>query len=879
MSLGETTVDSYAAWRDRFARERLRTLYYLGLVANPVFFISDLLFYRAHLSVLLMLRVILEAGFLLVFVQHVYRPSRVNPKIPLILWIVIGNLCIAHMTVFLGGFTSPYYNGLNLVFLAAAVIVPISWRAHLTAQAITLAYYYGINLLHPLGPTAQDAAVQNSFFLIWTCVACLFSVTLYEELQTAEFHSRERERCAREELEVSHRKLIELDRLKDQFFANISHELRTPLTVSFGAFKTLLKQPLSPDSYGVVQSGLRNTARLLYLINELLELARFESGRSDMRKVCVDLVALVKNVAANFESSGRRRIFIEGAEDAIPLEVDVRKMMKVIYNLLANAFKFSDSDQAEVRIRLRSENTHVAIAIEDNGIGIPEDHLERIFERFTQVEGDAMRRFEGSGIGLALVKEIVTLHQGHITVQSVQGKGSVFTVTLPRGLSRDMVPIEDDEAFVLPSVGLDERAAGSAILDQGAAESQETKADRPLVLVVDDNPDMRSYLSRLLADDYRVMTASNGIEGLAYAQEHGPALVVTDIMMPVMTGYDLLRAMRQHEALAKVPVILLTARAGTDAPVESLEAGADDYVSKPFHEEELLARISNQLRIHRQERELEVRAKELEDLYAKLESANVELRDLNVRKSEFVSIVSHDLRTPLAAINGFVENLLCELGGPLSPKQRQYLERIQVNIGRLVRMINDLLDLAKIEAGTIEFRPRPTSINAVVDTLMESVGIVARQNGIQLCYAPGPRDWLLHADPDKLTQILTNLIHNACKFTAAGGEVRIQLSKETDGYVRICVADTGCGIAPEEIEQVFEKFYSGRSLGSERRGTGLGLAIAKHFVDLHHGRIWVESAPRQGSRFYFTIPVHSEMNTGTSSSGHVSSGSDSASLI
>ena len=878
MSPGGTTVDSYAAWRDRFARERLRTLYYLGLVANPVFFLSDLLFYREHLFALGSLRAVLETGFLLVFVQQVYRPSRVNPKIPLMLWILIGNLCIAQMTVFLGGFTSPYYNGLNLVFLAAAVIVPISWRTHLTAQLITLTYYYGINLLYPLGSTAQDAAIQNSFFLLWTCVACLFSVTFYEQLQTAEFHSRERERCAREELEVSHRKLVELDRLKDEFFANISHELRTPLTVSFGAFKTLLKQPLSSDSYGVVQSGLRNTARLLFLINELLELARFESGRVDLRKVCVDLVALVKNVAANFESSGRQRIFLAGADEPIPLEVDVRKMMKVIYNLLANAFKFSDSDQATVWIRMRGENNHVAIAVEDTGIGIPEDQLDRIFERFTQVEGDTMRRFEGSGIGLALAKEIVTLHQGHITVHSVPGKGSTFTVTLPRGTSRDMVPLEDDETLVLPSVGSDDGSAESAGFDGSAAESRDTKGDRPLILVVDDNADMRAYLVRLLADDYRVMTASNGIEGLGCAQQHGPELVVTDIMMPVMTGYDLLRAMRQDEALCKIPVILLTARAGTEAPVESLEAGADDYVSKPFHEEELLARIKNQLRIHRQERELEARAKELEDLSARLERANAELRDLNVRKSEFVSIVSHDLRTPLTAMGGFVDNLLCELGGPLSPKQRHYLERIQVNIGRLVRMINDLLDLAKIEAGTIEFRPMPVSIKTVVDSLVETLGPVARQKDIRLLSEPSSVEGLVQADPDKLTQILTNLIHNACKFTSAGGEVRIQVSTGTAGDVQICVADTGCGIAPEEVGQVFEKFYSGRLLGSERRGTGLGLAIAKHFVDLHRGRIWVESTPQQGSRFYVTIPVHSEISKEPSTSEEITRGSDPTSV-
>ena len=301
-------LSSYDEWRRAFARDRLRTLYYLGFVANPVFLLSDLLFYRDHWPTLLTLRILIQTGLLSMFLLFVRRRTSVNPRVPLIAWVVIANICVTHMTVSLGGFTSPYYSGLNLVLLAAAVIVPISWLSHLSAQVVTLVYYYGINLLGPLPSGAEAAAVQNSFFLIWTCVACLFSVSLYEKLQTAEFQARLSERRAREELEISHHKLLELDRLKDQFFANISHEFRTPITISLGAFRTLSKSSLLPETLAVVQSGLRNTSRLLFLINELLELARFESGRANLRTVCVDLVSLVKNVAANFESSERQRI-------------------------------------------------------------------------------------------------------------------------------------------------------------------------------------------------------------------------------------------------------------------------------------------------------------------------------------------------------------------------------------------------------------------------------------------------------------------------------------------------------------------------------------------------------------------------------------------
>ncbi|MGH7257067.1 MAG: sensor histidine kinase, partial [Nitrospiraceae bacterium] len=617
-----------------------------------------------------------------------------------------------------------------------------------------------------------------------------------------------------------------------------------------GAFKTLLKSPLAKESQAVVQSGLRNTSRLLFLINELLELARFESGRADLRTTCVDLAALVTNVAANFESSERQRIFIDGASHPIPAHIDVRKMTKVLSNLLINAFKFSDPEQAKVWISLACNDTDVSISIRDNGIGIPADQFDRIFDRFIQVEGQATRRFEGSGIGLALAKEIVALHGGRIAVQSTVGEGSTFTVTLPRGIveSHSIVPIDEEDTIIpLSPEGLPPEE------DSGQMQEVSTQ-NRPLVLVVDDNADMRAYLMRLLADEYRVSTAGDGEDALQKARRLMPALVLADIMMPIMSGHDLLNALRCDDSLRTIPVILLTARAGTEARVQSLEAGADDYVSKPFSEEELLARIKNQLRIHRQERELEAKANQLQALYSKVEMINEELRELSLRKSELVSIVSHDLRTPLAAISGFVDNLLDGIAGPLTDKQRRYLDRIQSNLSRLVRMINDLLDLSKIEAGTVRLALKTFPIADFTESLVDNLQVLAREKTITLRAAIEDTRLLVCGDQDKLSQVLTNLVQNACKFTPAGGEVRLEIESCNTGFVQICVADTGCGIPPEEAAHVFDKFYRGTSSKGEARGAGLGLAIAKHFVELHQGRIWVESTPGQGSRFYLTVP-------------------------
>jgi signal transduction histidine kinase len=206
-------------------------------------------------------------------------------------------------------------------------------------------------------------------------------------------------------------------------------------------------------------------------------------------------------------------------------------------------------------------------------------------------------------------------------------------------------------------------------------------------------------------------------------------------------------------------------------------------------------------------------------------------------------------------MSGFVDNLTDEIAGPLTEKQRRYLDRIKSNIGRLVRMINDLLDLSNIEAGTVRLNAKTFPIADLAETVVDNLQGLAREKGIALRATAADRDLLVHGDPDKLTQVLTNLLQNACKFTPAGGEVRVDLAADEAGFVRVCVADTGCGISPEEAARVFDKFYRGAASRGEARGAGLGLAIAKHFVELHQGRIWVDSLRGQGSRFYFTIPV------------------------
>ena len=327
----------------------------------------------------------------------------------------------------------------------------------------------------------------------------------------------------------------------------------------------------------------------------------------ELRRQCLDFAALVRTVAANFESGERRRIHLRGLNEAVALDADPNQLKKVLYNLLANAFKFSDPDNGQVWIRLNVQNDWVELEVEDNGIGIPHDQLERIFNRFTQVEGSVTRRYEGTGIGLALVKEIVTAHKGKIAVESELGRGSTFTIALPRGAgtSDSILPIGEDESLIVPiSEGIHREGTNLATPSPYAID------DLPILLIADDNADMRAYLAHLLQSQYRVVLAKDGAEGFELSKTFHPDLIITDVMMPRMSGYDLLKAIRGDNALRSIPVIVLTARAGTEARVESWETGADDYIAKPFAENEILARVNNLIRARAQERELRQLQKE-----------------------------------------------------------------------------------------------------------------------------------------------------------------------------------------------------------------------------------------------------------------------------
>jgi PAS domain S-box-containing protein len=428
--------------------------------------------------------------------------------------------------------------------------------------------------------------------------------------------------------------LAELDRAKTAFFSNVSHEFRTPLTLMLGPLDEVLpvaNKRLSPEHYELLVVARRNGIRLLKLVNTLLDFARIEAGRAQASYQPTDIARFTAEIASAFDSTMKLaglRFSVECRPIADAMHVDRDMWEKIVLNLLSNALKFTFA--GEVALTLKPVDGAVELRVCDTGVGIPKEHLEHVFERFHRVESTQARGYEGTGIGLSLVKELVKLHGGSVRVESAVGVGSTFIVTIPTGkehlqAERTLAPRTLASTIIRAEAYIEEarRWAGDAsavtveIAMPGTSPSptspRESKAaeKRELIVVADDNADMRQYVARLLGERYEVHGAADGRLALEATQRLHPALVVADVMMPHLDGFALLRAIRDDSTLASTPVILLSARAGEESRVEGLEADADDYLIKPFAARELMARVAAHVKMANLRRETAEREERL----------------------------------------------------------------------------------------------------------------------------------------------------------------------------------------------------------------------------------------------------------------------------
>ena len=396
--------------------------------------------------------------------------------------------------------------------------------------------------------------------------------------------------------------LRELDRLKSQFVAKVSHELRTPLTLTLGPLRDLLDGAFGPLGDGVesqLQLVRRNSERLLGLVEQLLDVARLDAGRLELQLAQGNLCALVRGRVEAFlllAERNRVNLTFEASDGPVRMVLDRRELEKVVDNLLSNAIKFTEAGGSVwVTLEVPQETEEVVLRVRDTGAGISTKQLHRIFERFYRGAPDG--KIPGTGLGLALSRQLVELHGGTLSVESREGAGTCFSVTLPRGLQatvEEEVPADGDPAPT-EAIGVSTpELSVSTPLDEAASEG------RAVVLVADDNAEVRAYIRRHLEGCYTVREAADGLEALALARESTPDLVVSDVMMPGLDGIDLVRSLRRDADLMLVPVVMVTARASSESRLESLREGVDDYLVKPFDAQELLVRVENLLGRRRQ---------------------------------------------------------------------------------------------------------------------------------------------------------------------------------------------------------------------------------------------------------------------------------------
>jgi len=379
-------------------------------------------------------------------------------------------------------------------------------------------------------------------------------------------------------------RLKELDNLKTSFFANISHEFRTPLTLILSPLKDLRREFPERDIFRLMQ---QNAERLLALINQLLDLSKLEAGKMDMQLQRSDLAQFLNYLFASFESLGQNKKIIfqyEQSQLSYIADFDQDKIEKIVTNLLSNAFKFTPPN-GRVQVRVDYQKTQLLLKVQDFGIGIDPQRLPRIFDRFYQADSGDNRTYEGTGIGLALVKELVQVMKGSIHVESKVGEGSVFTVMLPM--------LEESTAVQGQVTGSINMPKEQALLVEELPIETPTNDGKEVLLIVEDNPELRAYIREIFAPHYYLLEASDGQEGLEKAIEELPDVVICDLMMPRLDGFGFCKAMKNNELTNHIPIVMLTAKATLTDRLEGLELGADDYLSKPFDREELQVRVRN----------------------------------------------------------------------------------------------------------------------------------------------------------------------------------------------------------------------------------------------------------------------------------------------
>ena len=779
-------------------------------------------------------------------------------------WAVTPMWMICWMIYHSEGSASTYYAGLCLMVIATCQLLPYKFVDALVYSLVVLgsyalACYCNVNHVFDL-----SVFFNNLYFLLLTCIVCVTTSLFFERRRFQEFRLHY-------QLDQSNRKLEEMDQLKSRFFANISHELRTPLTLVLSPVENLLQSsgetPESMrDSLTLVQ---QNALRLLRLINDLLDIVRLEEGKRFVDLKPIDLVVLVTALVDSVRQlASKKEIDIQCEVDRQPVivEGDTDRLEKVFLNLLSNAVKFTPAG-GEICVSWRVEVDKAVVSIADTGIGIARDDIQKIFQRFGQVDDSMTRKHQGLGIGLALAKDLIVEHNGTLEVRSEPGEGSVFDVTLPLSTTSQIAP---NPTTVDPLVAMFQRASHS-VLVQSKSRIFDSEPETPIdgahplvvddslnnvasqnaadVIVVDDEDDMRTWLIHVFQKKYAVRGVSSGMDGLQHARRCPPKVVVLDEMMPVMSGLEVARELRADARTKAIKILMLTAKPEEKSKIDALRAGVDDYMNKPFLAEEALSRVANLARTY--------------DLEASLRQTNLELSDtLTQLKATEAQLVQSE---KINAIGSLAAGLLHEINNPLNftlmavdtlnrssdpddTDLQDTLKDIAGGMNRISTIVSDLRSFAYPEQADLKTE---FVVSDVVKSAIRFTSHETRSCKIETNFEDAV---LAVASHTHVSHVLINLIVNAKnaleRATVFDPTIKITTTKR-NGRVFIRVEDNGCGIPEEILNRIFDPFFTTGEIG---KGMGLGLSICHTIVKNHGGTFHVESEVEKGSVFQFDIP-------------------------
>ncbi len=607
--------------------------------------------------------------------------------------------------------------------------------------------------------------------------------------------------------------LAALDAAKTAFLSNVSHEFRTPLTLLLGPLEDVMdgreKSIERADATVMVQSA----HRLLRMVNALLDVARIEADGLTATPTTIDLVQITRDLLQPFERAAERaglRLEVQLDPSLGLLLVDPELWEKIVLNLVANAIKFTD--HGTVGVTLTSRGEHLLLTVSDTGIGMAEEDVGQIFDRFHRIETAGAHAVEGTGIGLTLVAEAAGAMDGTVTARSELGRGSTFEVELP------LVPSVETVADWTPH-----GRAVQALADDAAAPTEtrpppetEDQGGESCILVVEDNVAVRDRVSRLVATLGKVTTAPDGLAALEVLRSRQVDLVVTDVMMPRLDGLGLLKAIREDDDLRSTPVVLLSARAGPEAAAGAIEAGADDYVVKPFTPGELLARCRTSL--------------ELAEYRAESAASHV--------RSTLLAGVSHDMQTPLAVITTSLD-LLAEPG--IDEDERAHIaERARIRSAQLTRLVTQFLDWSRLSMN----QPLPVRVERL-DLVEVLETIAAEHERVRVSgKSASSKSWF---DRQRTEQIVHNLVENAQRV--ARSAIEIQHSRDDD-HVTVRVIDDGPGVSAEVLPWLFDAF----SPSTASKGSGLGLHVSREAARAQGGELVLESTGPTGTVFALRLP-------------------------